>query len=97
VILMILMYLTPILYPISILSLKMQTIVNLNPLTSYLDIFRWAFSNNAQPTLGNWIYMILTSILTFALKSLVIIILKNASPPFHYNNINLFFITLSIC
>jgi ABC-2 type transport system permease protein len=71
VILMILMYLTPILYPISILSLKMQTIVNLNPLTSYLDIFRWAFSNNAQPTLGNWIYMILTSILTFALGTYV--------------------------
>ena len=57
VLLMILMYLTPIFYPVSIMNETMQTIIKWNPLTSYLDIFRWAFSNNASPTLFNWIYM----------------------------------------
>jgi ABC-type polysaccharide/polyol phosphate export permease len=65
VLLMILMYLTPIFYPVSIMNETMQNIIKWNPLTSYLDIFRWAFSNNASPTLFNWIYMGLWS--TFAL------------------------------
>jgi ABC-type polysaccharide/polyol phosphate export permease len=57
VLLMILLYLTPIFYPISIMNETMQNIIKWNPLTSYLDIFRWAFSNNASPTLFNWVYM----------------------------------------
>lgn len=65
VLLMVIMYLTPILYPISILSESMQKVVRLNPLTSYLEIFRWSFSNNAHPTLGNWFYMILSSLIVF--------------------------------
>jgi ABC-2 type transport system permease protein len=65
VLLMILMYLTPILYPISILNATMQRIVSLNPLTSYLDIFRWAFSNNASPTFFNWVYMATSSLFVF--------------------------------
>ena len=67
VLLMITMYITPILYPISILSERMQKFVNLNPLTSYLDIFRWAFSHNAHPNLGNWIMMASSSFITFIL------------------------------
>jgi ABC-type polysaccharide/polyol phosphate export permease len=65
VLLMILMYLTPIFYPVSIMNETMQSIIKWNPLTSYLDIFRWAFSNNASPTLFNWVYMGIWS--TFAL------------------------------
>jgi ABC-type polysaccharide/polyol phosphate export permease len=60
--LLILMYLTPIFYPISILNERMQSIVKLNPLTSYLDCFRWAFSNNAVATLNDWLYMGATGI-----------------------------------
>jgi ABC-2 type transport system permease protein/lipopolysaccharide transport system permease protein len=41
----------------------MQNIVKLNPLTSYLDCFRWAFSNNAVATLNDWLYMGATGIL----------------------------------
>jgi ABC-type polysaccharide/polyol phosphate export permease len=63
--LLILTYLTPIFYPISILSERMQAIVKLNPLTSYLDCFRWAFSNNAVATLNDWLYMGATG--TFAI------------------------------
>jgi ABC-type polysaccharide/polyol phosphate export permease len=60
--LLILTYLTPIFYPISILNERMQAIVKLNPLTSYLDCFRWAFSNNAVATLNDWLYMGATGI-----------------------------------
>ena len=57
VLLLILMYSTPIFYPITAVNETMQTIIHWNPLTSYVDIFRWAFSNNATPTLFSWIYM----------------------------------------
>jgi len=67
----VIMYLTPILYPISILSYSMQKIVTINPLTSYLEIFRWAFSNNSSPTIYNWIYMILSSLFVFALGTTI--------------------------
>jgi ABC-type polysaccharide/polyol phosphate export permease len=60
--LLILTYLTPVIYPISVLSKRMQRIVNLNPLTSYLDCFRWAFSQNATATLNDWLYMSVTGI-----------------------------------
>ena len=63
VILLILIYLTPIFYPISVLNERMQSIVRLNPLTSYLDCFRWAFSNNAVATMNDWLYMGATGIL----------------------------------
>ncbi len=65
VLLLILTYVTPIFYPISVLSDQMQSIVRLNPLTSYLDCFRWAFSNNATATLNDWLYMGATG--TFAI------------------------------
>jgi ABC-type polysaccharide/polyol phosphate export permease len=61
--LLILTYLTPIFYPISALSNEMQNIVRLNPLTSYLNCFRWAFSNNATVSLYDWLYMSATGIL----------------------------------
>jgi ABC-type polysaccharide/polyol phosphate export permease len=63
VLLMIITYFTPIFYPISILSPRLQKIVSMNPLTSYLDCFRWAFSNNAIATLNDWLYMSATGIL----------------------------------
>jgi len=71
VLLMILMYLTPIFYPVSIMNDPMQKIIHWNPLTSYLDIFRWAFSNNATPTLFSWIYMSIWSIFALLLGTYV--------------------------
>jgi ABC-type polysaccharide/polyol phosphate export permease len=71
VLLMILMYLTPIFYPVSVMNQTMQTIIHWNPLTSYLDIFRWAFSNNATPTLFSWVYMSIWSIFALLLGTYV--------------------------
>jgi ABC-type polysaccharide/polyol phosphate export permease len=65
VLLMTLMYFTPIIYPVSILSPTLQRVLQFNPLTSYLDIFRWAFSANAVATPGDWLYMFLTSAFSF--------------------------------
>jgi ABC-type polysaccharide/polyol phosphate export permease len=71
VLLMILMYFTPVFYPVTILSPKLQQIIQFNPLASYLDIFRWAFSNNATATLSDWLFMIFTSILSITLGTIV--------------------------
>ena len=71
VLLMILMYLTPIFYPISVMNPTMQHIIRLNPLTSYLEVFRWAFSNNAFPTWHNWAYMFITAACSFILGASV--------------------------
>jgi ABC-type polysaccharide/polyol phosphate export permease len=71
VLLMILMYLTPIFYPVSVMNQTMQTIIHWNPLTSYLEIFRWAFSNNATPTLFSWVYMSIWSIFALLLGTYV--------------------------
>jgi ABC-2 type transport system permease protein/lipopolysaccharide transport system permease protein len=49
----------------------MQTLINLNPITSYLEIFRWAFSSNASPTILDWTYMITSSVVMFLLGSAV--------------------------
>jgi len=71
VLLMIVFYLTPVLYPISILNKQMQEIVVLNPLTSYLEIFRWSFSSNASPGVANWLYMIFSSVAVYLVGSRV--------------------------
>ena len=70
VLLLILIYLTPIFYPIGILSSRMQEIVSLNPLTSFLDAFRWAFSNNATATWRDFLYLALASITAFVIGNL---------------------------
>jgi ABC-type polysaccharide/polyol phosphate export permease len=71
VLLMIALYITPVFYPISILSTNMQKLINANPITSYLEVFRWAFSNNASPTALDWVYMFSSSILVFLVGSFV--------------------------
>ena len=71
VFLMILIYITPVFYPLSILGPRLQVIIQLNPLTSYLDIFRWAFSNNAIVNWVDWVFMFSTSILSIFIGSVV--------------------------
>jgi len=61
------MYLSPIFYPKEILSERMLTIVNANPLTSYLDVFRHVFSNTGVATTSDWLYMSLSSAFIFVI------------------------------
>ena len=69
--LMLLTYLTPIFYPINILSEKMQNVINANPFTSYLNCIRWAASNNSEATLTNWIVVFATGLITPIIGSLI--------------------------
>jgi ABC-type polysaccharide/polyol phosphate export permease len=71
VLLMTLMYFTPVFYPISVLTPTLQSIIRWNPLTSYLDAFRWAFSNNAVATPADWAYILVTSIFSIIFGSLI--------------------------
>jgi ABC-2 type transport system permease protein/lipopolysaccharide transport system permease protein len=49
----------------------MQQIVTLNPLTSFLDVFRWSFSNNASVTGADFVYLSFTGIIFFGLGSYI--------------------------
>lgn len=51
------MYLSPIFYPKEILSETMLAVVNANPLTSFLDVFRYVFSNTGSASWADWAYM----------------------------------------
>jgi len=62
-----LMYLSPVFYPKEILSSSMLFFVNLNPLTSFLDVFRSVFSNTGVATFGDWAYMSAFSCVIFIL------------------------------
>ena len=51
------MYLSPIFYPKEILSGTMLEVVNANPLTSFLDVFRYVFSGTGSASWADWAYM----------------------------------------
>ena len=57
IVLQLLTYLTPIFYPKEMLMPKIRMLVNLNPLTSYLDVFRHAVNGTEVATIFDWIYM----------------------------------------
>ncbi len=63
--LLMLLYLTPVFYPISALSPKLQEIIKLNPLTSFLNCFRWAFSDNEKVVLLDWVFAGVVSVAVF--------------------------------
>lgn len=59
------MYLSPVFYPKEILSETMRGIVNANPLTSYLDVFRHVFLNTGVAMSSDWAYMSISSAFIF--------------------------------
>jgi ABC-type polysaccharide/polyol phosphate export permease len=61
--LQLLYYLTPIFYPKDILNEKVRLVVSLNPISSYLDIFRFVFANTGRATTFDWVYMFSSSII----------------------------------
>jgi ABC-type polysaccharide/polyol phosphate export permease len=50
-------YMTPVFYPKEILGDRVRVIVSLNPLSSYLDVFRYVFTNTGVATTFDWLYM----------------------------------------
>jgi len=62
-----LQYMTPVFYPISALGPHTQRVIHLNPLTSYLQVFRDVFGGNAVATFHEWLMMGCTSLFIFIL------------------------------
>jgi ABC-2 type transport system permease protein len=71
VVLQLLFYLTPVMYPKDILSAPIRLIVSLNPLSSYLDIFRFGFANTGKATLFDWAYMFSSSAIVLLLGLII--------------------------
>ena len=63
--LMALQYMTPVFYPLSILGPHTRDIIVLNPLTSFLQIFRREFGNTVVSTMQNWEIMLGCSAIAF--------------------------------
>lgn len=63
--LMALQYMTPVFYPISVLGPHTRDIIQLNPLESFLQIFRHEFGNGGVSTLFNWEMMFASSVIAF--------------------------------
>ncbi len=65
--LMALQYMTPVFYPISVLGPHTKSVILLNPLTSYLDVFRSVYGGGALVTWHEWVMMIASAICAFVL------------------------------
>jgi len=64
---MILSYLTPIFYPLDILSEKLQQVVYFNPLTSWVLTYRWIFFKEFQISSYHLIAVMFSTIISFIL------------------------------
>jgi ABC-type polysaccharide/polyol phosphate export permease len=65
--LMALQYMTPVFYPISVLGPHTKSVILLNPLTSYLDVFRSVYGGGALVTWHEWVMMVASAICAFLL------------------------------
>lgn len=63
--LMIVGYLTPIFYPISILSETMRHLVMFNPITHWIIVFRWLVFEGHQVTMVSLLIVLFSSFFTF--------------------------------
>ena len=58
-------YMTPVFYPISVLGPNTLQVIQLNPLTSVLTVFRGVFGDNSETSWQIWAYMIGSSTFVF--------------------------------
>jgi len=67
ILLLALQYMTPVFYPITALGPHTRIVIELNPLTSFIAVFRHVYGNNYPATGLNWLMMIASSGLIFVL------------------------------
>jgi ABC-2 type transport system permease protein len=65
VLLQLLTYVTPVFYPKDVLGSHARFLISLNPLTSFLDVFRHVINGTEVATALDWIYMLTFSTLMF--------------------------------
>ncbi|MHB8209621.1 ABC transporter permease [Mucilaginibacter sp.] len=66
-----LMYATPVIYPLSAAPLKYRTIISLNPMSGLIETFRYGFLGTGQFYLGAFIYSVIASTLIFLIGLIV--------------------------
>jgi ABC-2 type transport system permease protein len=71
ILLLMLGYLTPIFYPISALSEEVRQLVELNPLTAFLNCFRWGFFGYGDFQWLDWISIFAYSIFFYWLGNII--------------------------
>ena len=64
-------YLTPSFYPISIVPEQFQWLININPLYSYLTVFRDLAYGGAGSSWWMWAYMVLSAVLTLLVGAFI--------------------------
>jgi len=67
IMLLALQYMTPVFYPLSVLGPHTRVVIEANPLTSYVSVFRDVFGNNYVASLNNWLMMGISSLVMFCL------------------------------
>ena len=65
ILLLMLQYMTPVFYPITVLGPHTLAVIKLNPLTSFLIVFRDVFGGNGVADWHMWGYMIASSVAVF--------------------------------
>jgi ABC-2 type transport system permease protein/lipopolysaccharide transport system permease protein len=71
ILLQLLTYLTPVFYPKEILTGWVKIIVEINPLTSYLDVFRHVVNGTEVATYFDWAYMFASAFASIILGFLI--------------------------
>jgi lipopolysaccharide transport system permease protein len=66
-----LMFATPVVYPISQIPVKWRFLFKLNPITPVIEMFRYSFLGNGNHSLKMWLYSFVASILVFWLGLVV--------------------------
>lgn len=56
------MYATPIIYPMSTVTGKYRIILEVNPMTGIIEMFRYAYLGNGTPSLGLFVYSLAFSV-----------------------------------
>jgi lipopolysaccharide transport system permease protein len=65
-----LMFLTPVIYPVQHVAPKWRWLVELNPLTSLFELFRWALLGQGLVTVGQVLYSLIFTLVLFAVAML---------------------------
>ena len=65
------MYATPIIYPLSIVPEKYQWIILLNPMTAMIEFFKYGFLGGVVPSISHLFYSVLSSIIFFVVGSYI--------------------------
>lgn len=66
-----LMYATPVIYPLSAAPVKYRNIIALNPVSGLIETFRYGFLGTGQFYLGAFIYSVIASLVVFLLGLIV--------------------------